>query len=131
MAQETTTISFRAIGETTWHDMPIPYSIQYSRNKLWSENAGRSTVTGASVGDIITIKRKLFLKWQYSSVSDIATIASWVSNVNLPFFQVKVMDDTFNEIVMTVNAGDTNAEAYSWNSQFQLIKTFDVNLIEQ
>lgn len=131
MAQERTTISFRRIGESTWHDMPIPYSVGYSQNKIWSENAGRGTSTGASVGDIVTIKRKLVIKWQYRSGAEIALLNSWVSNRNIPFFQVRVLDETFNWVAFTCYAGDTNAEAYSWNSEFQLVKTFDVDLIEQ
>lgn len=131
MAQEQTTISFRLNDSDSWHDMAIPYSMGYSENKLWSENAGRSTATGMSVGDIITIKRKLVLKWQYREGGEIAAIKSWVSNRNIPYFQVKVLDDTFNCAVFTVYAGDIQSEAYSWNSKFQLIKTFNVDLIEQ
>ena len=125
------TISFRVNSSDSWHDMPVPYSMGYSENKIWSENAGRSTSTGTSVGDIVTIKRKLVLKWQYQTGTDIAAIKSWVSNVNLPFFQVRVLDDTFNYAEFTVYAGDMQSEAYSWNEKYQLIKTFNVDLIEQ
>lgn len=112
-------------------EMPTPASIEYSNNKLWSQNTGRSTATGLNVGDIITIKKKLVISWTWLTGEQTELLNSFISNVNIPSFTVDIIDEAFVRHSYVMYAGTPIYKQYSWNEKFQLVQSLNVDLIEQ
>ena len=111
-------------------EMPTPYYCQYLNEKIWSTNTGRGA-NGLLVGDIVTIKKKLVLKWRGLKSREVASLNAYISNANLPFFTVSLLDETYTWHTYTVYAGTPSYESYSWNADYQFTKEMAVDLIEQ
>lgn len=110
--------------------MPTPITINFTNNKLWSANTGR-TANGKMVGDIIGIKKSISIVWQGLTPSDVAGINIFISNAMKSFFKVKILDETFTENTYTVYASDSTYEILGWDKNRRLVKNLAVDLIEQ
>ena len=82
-----------------------PAEITFCNNKIWSGNAGR-TANCLMVGDIRAIKKTVTIKWYHLTGEQTAQINKYISNVDSPFFNATLLDETFNEIKIRVYAGD-------------------------
>ncbi|MBR1862896.1 MAG: hypothetical protein IJ806_02245 [Ruminococcus sp.] len=111
-------------------EMPTPYYCSYGNEKIWSKNTGRGS-NGLLVGDIVTIKKKLILKWRGLSPSEVALLNEYITNINRPFFNVSLLDETYRWQSYTMYAGTPAYESYSWNEKFKFCKEMNVDLIEQ
>lgn len=107
-----------------------PAEISFINNKIWSNNAGRSSNCMA-VGDIRAIKKTISIKWYHLSPSDVALINSFISNENMPFFEMTCLDENFVERTITVYAGDPSYEIFGWDEKRQFCKGLAVDLIQQ
>ena len=74
-----------------------PAEITFCNNKIWSGNAGR-TANCLMVGDIRAIKKTVTIKWYHLTGEQTAQINKYISNVDSPFFNATLLDETFNEI---------------------------------
>ena len=80
-----------------------PAEITFCNNKIWSGNAGR-TANCLMVGDIRAIKKTVTIKWYHLTGEQTAQINKYISNVDSPFFNATLLDETFNEIKIRVNS---------------------------
>lgn len=58
------------IGNT---DLPTPKGVNYSQNKIWSQNTGRLD-NGYFVGELIGVKKKYEVTFPPLSTSQLATV---------------------------------------------------------
>ena len=107
-----------------------PAEITFCNNKIWSGNAGR-TANCLMVGDIRAIKKTVTIKWYHLTGEQTAQINKYISNVDSPFFNATLLDETFNEIKIRVYAGDPSYEIFGWDEERQLCKGVAVDLIMQ
>ena len=108
--------------------MPDPAleGVTISREKIWSENTGR-TASGKMAGTIIGIKSKISIKWP----AQVATIEGAVSDPDSPFVPVKYTDATGTTVTKTMYFGTPSYTVYSWANGKQYIKDVSVDGIEQ
>ena len=107
-----------------------PAEITFCNNKIWSGNAGR-TANCLMVGDIRAIKKTVTIKWYHLTGEQTAQINKYISNVDSPFFNATLLDETFNEIKIRVYAGDPSFEIFGWDEKRQFCKGVAVDLIMQ
>lgn len=107
-----------------------PAEVSFTNNKIWSNNAGR-TANCKMVGDIRAIKKTVTLKWYHLTGEQTAQINKYISNVDSPFFNVTLLDETFNEIKIRGYAGDPSYEIFGWDEKRQFCKGVAVDLIMQ
>ena len=107
-----------------------PAEITFCNNKIWSGNAGR-TANCLMVGDIRAIKKTVTIKWYHLTGEQTAQINKYISNVDSPFFNATLLDETFNEIKIRVYAGDPSYEISGWDEKRQFCKGVAVDLIMQ
>ena len=83
--------------------MPDPAleGVTISREKIWSENTGR-TASGKMAGTIIGIKSKISIKWPVLTPAQVATIEGAVSDPDSPFVPVKYTDATGTTVTNNV-----------------------------
>ncbi len=121
-------ISLKFGGEV----MPAPADegVSITNNKIWSENAGR-TSNCLMVGDIRAIKKTISLQWFHLTPEQVKLINSYISSVSNAFFKVTLLDETFEEHTYTVYAGDLTYEVWGWDKNRRLCKGVAVDLVEQ
>ena len=107
-----------------------PAEVSFTNNKIWSNNAGR-TANCLMVGDIRAIKKTVTIKWYHLTGEQTAQINKYISNVDSPFFNATLLDETFNEIKIRVYAGDPSYEIFGWDEKRQFCKGVAVDLIMQ
>lgn len=107
-----------------------PAEITFCNNKIWSGNAGR-TANCLMVGDIRAIKKTVTIKWYHLTGEQTAQINKYISNVDSPFFNATLLDETFNEIKIRVYAGDPSYEIFGRDEKRQFCKGVAVDLIMQ
>lgn len=107
-----------------------PAEITFCNNKIWSGNAGR-TANCLMVGDIRAIKKTVTIKWYHLTGEQTAQINKYISNVDSPFFNATLLDETFNEIKIRVYAGDPSYEIFGLDENKQFCKGVAVDLIMQ
>ena len=73
-----------------------PAEITFCNNKIWSGNAGR-TANCLMVGDIRAIKKTVTIKWYHLTGEQTAQINKYISNVDSPFFNATLLDETLNQ----------------------------------
>ena len=93
-----------------------PAEITFCNNKIWSGRAIKKTVT---------------IKWYHLTGEQTAQINKYISNVDSPFFNATLLDETFNEIKIRVYAGDPSYEIFGWDEKRQFCKGVAVDLIMQ
>lgn len=104
-----------------------PAEITFCNNKIWSGNAGR-TANCLMVGDIRAIKKTVTIKWYHLTGEQTAQINKYISNVDSPFFNATLLDETFNEIKIRVYAGDPSYEIFGWDEKRQFAKALLLTL---
>lgn len=107
-----------------------PCEVSFTNNKIWSQNTGRSS-NGKMVGDIICIKKTITLKWANLNGNQVKAINDYISNQFNAFFDVTIMDETFDDKIYTVYASDPTYEIWGWDERRRLVKNLAVDLIEQ
>ena len=109
---------------------PAVEGITYTVNKIWSSNTGRLEQTGNLAGTIVTIKKKLEIKWPPLTYDQVGVIESAVSTMT-PFHTLTYTDLTGTTTTMTVYFGDPTYTQYSWADGHQWFKNVAVSAIEQ
>lgn len=109
---------------------PADGGVKFKNNKIWSNNAGR-TSNCVMVGDIRAIKKTISLQWFNLTPAQTALINSFVSNAARPFFNVTMFDETYTPRTYSVYAGDPSYDVWGWDEKRQLCKGLAVDLIEQ
>lgn len=112
------------IGNT---DLPTPKSVNYSQNKIWSQNTGRLD-NGYFVGDLIAIKKKYEVTFPPLSTSDLATVRA---AINADFAIVEITNAEGGTDTVTAYFGDLNVESYSWHNGLQYAMNASVSIIER
>lgn len=104
---------------------------QPSNNKIWSQDAGRST-TGKMQGKIICIKRKLELKWNYLTEHQIQTISRKIDS-KTEWHKIEYYDVTKGELVeFTGYFGDSTYPIYGLDQQKNICVTgMAISIIER
>ena len=112
--------------------MPDPAleGVTISREKIWSENTGR-TASGKMTGTIIGIKSKISIKWPVLTPTQVATIEGAGSDPDNHFVPVKYTDATGSTVTKTMYFGTPSYTVYSWADGKQYIKDVSVDGIEQ
>lgn len=109
---------------------PALEGITFTSNKIWSSNTGRLEQSGLLAGTIVTIKKKLEIKWPPLSWEQVATIENTVSTMT-PFHTLTYTDMTGATTSMTVYFGDPKYTQYSWAEGRQFVLDVAVSAIEQ
>ena len=112
------------IGNT---DLPTPKSVNYSRNKIWSQNTGRLD-NGYFVGELIAIKKKYEVTFPALSTSDLATVRA---AINTDFATVTITNAEGGTDTVTAYFGDLTVESYSWRNVLQYAINATVSIIER
>lgn len=112
------------IGNT---DLPTPKSVNYSQNKLWSQNTGRLD-NGYFVGELIAIKKKYEVTFPPLSTSDLATVRA---AVNSDFATVQITNAEGGTDTVTAYFGDLTVESYSWRNGIKYAINATVSIIER
>ena len=110
--------------------MPAPMRVTMSNEKIWSQNAGRSS-SGRFTGDIIAIKKTIHIEWADLTPAQMQLINSYISSTSRALFNVKFPDECFNEVTKKVYASSPSYEQWGWDTRRQLCKVCSVDLIEQ
>ena len=112
------------IGTTT---LPTPKSVNYSQNKLWSQNTGRLD-SGYFVGDLICIKKKYEVTFPPLSTTDLATVRA---AINTDFATVEITNAEGGTDTVSAYFGDLTVEAYSWHNGLKYALNASVSIIER
>ena len=112
------------IGNT---DLPTPKSVNYSQNKIWSQNTGRLD-NGYFVGELIAIKKKYEVTFPALSTSDLATVRA---AINTDFATVTITNAEGGTDTVTAYFGDLTVESYSWRNGLQYAINATVSIIER
>lgn len=107
-----------------------PTAITFGNEKIWSNNTGRAA-NAQMVGDIRAIKKTIHIEWAHLTPAETAIINSYISNINVPFFNVTFLDETFATVTKTVYAGTPSYEQWGWDERRQLCKVLSVDLVER
>lgn len=109
---------------------PAKEGITFSSNKIWSSNTGRLEQTGLIAGTIVTIKRKLEIKWNHLNWDEVSAIEDAVSTLT-PFHTLTFTDVHGITTSMTVYFGDPKYTQYSWADGARWFNDVSVSAIEQ
>ena len=112
------------IGNT---DLPTPKSVNYSQNKIWSQNTGRLD-NGYFVGELIAIKKKYEVTFPPLSTSQLATVRAAVDR---EFETVQITNAEGGTDSVTAYFGDLTVESYSWHNGLQYAINATVSIIER
>ena len=112
------------IGNT---DLPTPKSVNYSQNKIWSQNTGRLD-NGYFVGELIAIKKKYEVTFPALSTSDLATVRA---AINTDFATVTITNAEGGTDTVTAYFGDLTVESYSWRNGLQYAMNASISIIER
>ena len=112
------------IGNT---DLPTPKSVQYSQNKIWSQNTGRLD-NGYFVGDLIATKKKYEVTFPPLTTSQLATVRA---AVNTEFATVMITNAEGGTDTVSAYFGDVTVEAYSWHNGLQYAMNTSISIIER
>ncbi len=107
-----------------------PAEVKFGNEKIWSENAGRSS-SCIMVGDIRAIKKTISLTWYHLTPEEIGLINSFISNIDRTFFQISLLNEEFEYKTYNVYAGTPSYEVWGWDENRQFCKGVSVDLIEQ
>ncbi len=113
-----------------WVDLPTPKSVNYSQNKLWSQNTGRLD-NGYFVGDLIAIKRKYEVTFPPLTTSDLGTVRQALSDVSNGFRDIKITNAEGGTDQLTAYFGDLTVESYSWHNGIQYAINASISVIER
>lgn len=112
------------IGDTV---LPTPKNVDYSYNKLWSDNSGRLD-SGYFVGELIGIKRKYVVTFPPLSTTDLTTVRTAFAN---QYATVTITDVDGGDAVLDCYFGDVTVKAYSWKDGYKLALDCKVSMIER
>lgn len=112
------------IGSTT---LPVPKSVIYSQNKLWSANTGRLD-SGYFVGDLIGIKKKYEVTFPPLTTTQLSTVRA---AINTDFASVTITNAEGGTDSVTAYFGDLTVESYSWHNGIQYAMNATVSIIER
>jgi hypothetical protein len=107
--------------------LPTPKDVDYSYNKLWSENSGRLD-SGDFVGELIAIKRKYVVTFPLLSPTELALVRNACAQA---FATVTITDVDGGDAVLECYFGDVTVRAYSWNGKFRYAVDCKVSMIER
>lgn len=108
-------------------ELPTPKDVDYSYNKLWSENSGRLD-SGDFVGELIAIKRKYVVTFPLLSPTELALVRNACAQA---FATVTITDVDGGDAVLECYFGDVTVRAYSWNGKFRYAVDCKVSMIER
>ena len=109
--------------------LPAPKNVNYSLNKLWSQNAGRLD-NGYFVGDLVATKKKYEVTFPPLSTSDLATVRAAVNPAS-GFASVTITNAEGGTDTVSAYFGDLTVESYSWHSGIQYAINATVSIIER
>lgn len=112
------------IGSTV---LPTPKDVDYSYNKLWSENSGRLD-SGYFVGDLIAIKRKYVVTFPPLTTSQLTTVRNACAS---QYATVTITDVDGGDAVLECYFGDVTVRAYSWKNGYKYAMDCKVSMIER
>lgn len=112
------------IGNT---DLPTPKGVNYSQNKIWSQNTGRLD-NGYFVGELIGVKKKYEVTFPPLSTSQLATVRA---AVNSDFATVQITNAEGGTDTVTAYFGDLTVESYSWRNGLRYAINATVSIIER
>ena len=112
------------ISSTT---LPVPKSVIYSQNKLWSANTGRLD-SGYFVGDLIGIKKKYEVTFPPLTTTQLSTVRA---AINTDFASVTITNAEGGTDSVTAYFGDLTVESYSWHNGIQYAMNATVSIIER
>lgn len=126
---ERITVSALKIGGVTM-PTPAPEGVTISKEKLWSENKGR-TASGRSVGTLIGIVTTVTIKWPHLTPSQAAVIDAAVSNKDKPFTMLQLTDLTGETLTLEVEFGTPSGTWFSWAPGLQYVQGYTVTATER
>ncbi len=112
------------VGNT---ELPTPKNVDYSYNKLWSENSGRLD-SGYFVGELIGIKRKYEVTFPPLTTSQLSTVRTAFAS---QFATVKITDVDGGDAELECYFGDVTVRAYSWKNGYKYAMDCKVSMIER
>lgn len=107
--------------------LPTPKNVDYSYNKLWSQNSGRLD-SGRFVGELIGIKRKYVVTFPLLNPSELATVRNAFAN---QYATVVITDVDGGDAELECYFGDVTVRAYSWNNGYKYAIDCKVSMIER
>lgn len=76
--------------------LPSPTNLSEGRNKIWSDNSGRS-VTAKMIGDILAKKKKFSITWECLKHSQLQIIEDNLSTIEHPFINFRIQNSETKE----------------------------------
>ena len=108
-------------------DIPDPSSITISRNKVWSQNTGR-TKSGKYVGDLAAIKWRIDATWNNISENKAQEIMSAFepAYVNVRFRNPKTKANTTTKFY----GGDETLNVYNYDIDEAVYESVSLSIVE-
>lgn len=108
--------------------MKEPSQIEVSRNKIWSQNSGR-TQSGTFTGDVVARKMRLDVTWTPLSQEEAKAI---LTALEPPFISVTFKNPRTNSFTTkTFYAGDESVSVYSYALNNVTYEGLKVSLVEK
>ena len=126
---ERITVSALRIGGVTM-PTPAPAGVTISKEKLWSENKGR-TASGRMVGTLVGIVTVVTIKWPHMTPGQVAAIEAAVSDKSKPFTSLELTDLTGDTRTMEVEFGTPSGTWFSWAPGLQYVQGYTVTATER
>lgn len=110
-------------GSTT---LPAPTEISVNDEIIWSSNTGR-TASGEMVGDVVTEKKDVSIKWGVLEDSEIKLIKKIMI---AGFFPISFRDDGV-ELTITTYRGTLTKEQLGWYGGTFFYKSASVSIVQK
>ena len=108
-------------------ELPTPQSVDYSYNKIWSENTGRLD-NGYFVGDLVCVKRKYEVTFPPLTTAQLTLVRNACA---AQFAEIVITDVDGGDATLWVYFGDVTVSAYSWHNGIRYAINCRVSMIER
>lgn len=116
------------ILEVDGNELPTPSTVSVSRNKVWSQNSGR-TKSATFTGDLIAIKWRVDATWQYVSE---ATVKQILQSLEPAFINVRFKNPRNNAFeTKKFYGGDESLTVYNYDIEEAVYESVTVSLVEK
>lgn len=112
--------------------MPCPalQGVTVSYNKIWSKNTGRAAADALMHGTVVAMKRTFSISWNTLTMEQYKKLRDAIES-EYSFRNMRLVDDTGEEITVSVYFGTLEATIYSYAPGKQYITGAKVEAVER
>lgn len=119
------------VDNVLWIDgtkLKDPATVNISRNKIWSQNSGR-TKSGTFTGDIVCMKWRIDVTWNALTESEVKTI---LEKLETPFINVRFKNPRKNNFeTIKCYGGDETMPVYNYAIEKSVYESLTVSLVQK